>query len=107
MISFSLSLKNPWHKFIQNEEGHPSFARYCKSYKITKNKSSEVEFIKRPTAYNIFGISVNTIFTGQNHAGVSLYLELLNIELSVIVYDNRHWNYEKGAWEIYDADMRD
>ena len=38
-----------------------------------------------------------------DHAGVKLELGLFGYELVFQLYDNRHWDYDKGTWVKYDT----
>lgn len=41
----------------------------------------------------------------QDHAGLDVWLGLFSYSLNLKIYDNRHWNYEKGCWEVYEEDL--
>jgi|688.fasta_scaffold1243237_2 hypothetical protein len=65
---------------------------------IFKNKFWEVEILKSDGLLRFeFELS-----TKQDHAGANLKLGLFGYEIDFILYDNRHWNYDKNSWENYD-----
>lgn len=41
----------------------------------------------------------------QDHAGLTLGLGLFGYTLRAQLYDTRHWNYEKKAWETYEENL--
>lgn len=51
-----------------------------------------------------FGTGVST---RCDHAGFRFEITLLGYELAFNFYDNRHWNYEEGRWEIYPDEGRE
>lgn len=62
---------------------------------LTKNKSFEAEIIN---SQSHFVLSIE-LQKEQDHAGLHIRLGLLGKELSIKVYDNRHWNYVENKWE--------
>jgi hypothetical protein len=89
MIYFNINIRNPlWPERFQN------IWNTAGSTPI-KNKYWEVQVIKNDNLFRIeFGWTIQ-----QDHAGVNLELGLLGYEIHFTLYDNRHWNYEKGQWE--------
>ena len=92
MISFHASLANPWAK-----DNFDSI--WNKDWLVAKHKAIELEFIRH--AYNLFEVHISTPIR-QDHAGVRIVLALLGYGVHFTFYDTRHWNYDKGRWEIYD-----
>jgi hypothetical protein len=95
MIRFSFNIKNPWTKDLP----HNDYFYFDK--RITKNKSFEAQ-IYRSGSYNFFKLSLDTAWRGDDHAGPSLEIELGKYYINLKIYDHRHWDYEKGTWEVYD-----
>ena len=89
MIYFNFTLRNPFSK--------NKFRAY-KSWggSITKNKSWEFEIYKH--SYTLIGLEVDAKFTGDDHAGFLLSLNILGIEISFNIYDNRHWDDITNNW---------
>lgn len=95
MIRFNFSIKNPWSKDLPHEDHFYYHKRF------TKNKSGEVQ-IYSSSFYNFFKLSIDTSWCGEDHAGPSLEIEVGKYCLNFKIYDHRHWDYEKGTWEVYD-----
>lgn len=48
-------------------------------------------------------VSLDFRFTTQtDHSGIDLWLGLLGYSINFKIYDNRHWDYEKKRWCVYD-----
>lgn len=77
------------------------FKNYYVFYKrLSLNKSFEFQI----SSYNmyLFEIQFDFRLTGKDHAGVSFNLTLFGYDISLMIYDNRHWDYEKGKWCAYE-----
>ena len=37
----------------------------------------------------------------EDHGGVRMEIGLFGFALTMQIYDNRHWNFDEGRWEIY------
>ena len=96
MITFSFTIKNPFAKDISN-----TYNVY-KTISLTKHKTFEFQF-SRLAFYNLFSFSLDLSFRGCDHAGPSLALDFFGWELVLKIYDNRHWDYDKGTWVKYDT----
>lgn len=70
-----------------------------KSWKVSKNKTLEVQLSRAGNA--LIGFSVRTSMR-EDHAGLMFELEFLRHFFIVNLYDNRHWNDEKGRYVNYD-----
>lgn len=94
MIAITIVIQNPgfrdWKSFknIRNWSGDTPF----------KNKFWEFELIKNGCIVEIDF----TIKTRCDHAGVTLRLGLFGYSFNASIYDNRHWDYEKNRYVIYD-----
>ena len=67
---------------------------------ITKNKSLEWQIDRDPVILNV-GLSITS---RQSHAGVTVSLGLFGFQFIGEFCDNRHWDYEKDTWEIYEKE---
>ena len=38
----------------------------------------------------------------EDHAGIEICVGLFGYGINFRIYDTRHWNYEKKAWEVYE-----
>lgn len=92
-----------------------------KVFKLTKNKSLELEVIKsgidisflstihmhsrgiffESNICNVIGHSFNWDWK-RDHAGVHIDVTLFGISFAATLYDVRHWDYEKDCWESFD-----
>ena len=93
MLSFDVQLRNPF-KCI-------SFKSYwCKTWNVSKNKAFEMQLSKY--AYNFFELGVDINFSGEDHAGPRFELGVFGYNITIKLYDKRHWIYETNTWETYD-----
>lgn len=93
MITINLSLTNPW-----SDRFEPTWSW---GKKITKYKAVEVETYRSDTV-----VEFEARFkVREDHAGLTLGLGLFSYTLRAQIYDTRHWNYEKKAWEVYEEDL--
>ena len=93
MIYINLSLKNPW-----SDRFEPVWSW---SKRLFEHKAVEVEVYRS----NIIAEFGSRFTAREDHAGLTLGLGLLSYTLRAQVYDTRHWNYEKKAWEIYEENL--
>ena len=67
-------------------------------FKLFGNKYFELQAESGALASEWFTILIATK-TKQDHGGVQFELQLLKlIFISIMVYDNRHWNYDKNRY---------
>jgi hypothetical protein len=73
---------------------------FCFTKQILKNKFFEIQLSK----YNryLFELEMDFQLTGKDHAGIKFSLTLFEYELSLLMYDNRHWDYENRRWQEYE-----
>lgn len=91
---------------------------FNKYWNVTKHKVFEVEgYLSKPfwrlysylsidgecvgfdvDLCNIFAIWFKAI-RKQDHAGVKLRFAIFSYQLSLSLYDNRHWDYDNDCWE--------
>jgi len=68
-----------------------------KFFKITKNKTFEISSgVEEYWQFFQFNLRANR---KTDHAGFLIYFELFGFYFSIEIYDNRHWDWEKNAWE--------
>ena len=91
MINLRFSLTNPWWNRFENVYSNAGKAPF-------ENKFWEVQLLKSD---DIVSLDLR-ITTRCDHAGVDMWLGLFGYSVNLNFYDNRHWNSEKGAWEVYD-----
>lgn len=75
---------------------------FNKSWHLYKTKYIELESKVEKESVAMFDFHLS--FTRkQDHAGFQVNLELFElIFLWFSIYDNRHWNYERNDWQVYD-----
>ena len=88
MFNFNLSLYIPSDDSLDN-----IFLLFGRTW--FKNKFWELQAVKT----NCLLLASLSITTKYDHAGIRLSLGLLSYEIHFNIYDNRHWNHEKGCWE--------
>lgn len=94
MIKAALQIRNPFAK-----DNSCKFD-WNKTISLTKNKTLEVQLWKS-SCYNLFLFSVDLSWRGSDHAGPELNIEILGLDFTIKIYDNRHWDYENGTWQSY------
>ena len=74
----------------------------CKVFKISKNKYIEIQLDLFPeNDWKLFNIEISQSLKGD-HAGFRFEISCYYFfYFSFIVYDCRHWNWEKDRWEEY------
>lgn len=94
MIALSINIRNAFYPKSNFKN------LFCWSKRITTNKAVEVEVCR----YNFFWLtlSIETYFSGGDHAGPELEFGLFGYSVSLKMYDIRHWDYENQTWEKYD-----
>lgn len=93
MLNFNLSLSNPFSNRFEN--------LYCKADQLYKNKFWEFE-VYRSSILVELGCDITT---RCDHAGFNLTIGLLGYTIHLQIYDNRHWNYDKGRYMIYNEEQ--
>jgi len=88
MININFKIDNPFIDRFANLFNHNGM--------LTKYKAWEFEVLKVNCIVN-FSLSLTT---KTDHAGLQLEFGLLGYELCFIVYDTRHWDYDKNTWQI-------
>jgi len=83
--SFEIDIQM-WREFKSYWETH---------YILSEHKAFEAQL---SNTNQLTGLNLDISFRGKDHAGPSLEVSLLGIELSLQIYDNRHWNYDKETW---------
>ena len=98
MFWFHLRLRNPFSKrddaYIHNY--------YNKVWRITKNKSIDIQIARWNNLTNLIDIQFNIEPSGHDHAGADFNVTLLHFYFMIHLYDRRHWDYDNNCWrEVY------
>jgi hypothetical protein len=64
---------------------------------LGKHKSLEMQLCS-DSLRCLFGMALDTRWTGHDHGGLMLELELLGYGYSMQLYDNRHWDHKNHCW---------
>lgn len=64
--------------------------------KLSKHKYLEVEYFVFP--WRTFNITAGWV-RKQDHGGPYISIIILNFDLQIKIYDNRHWDSENNTWE--------
>lgn len=95
MINFRFTITNPWwDRFASIKHWHGKTPFKHKCWELQLLKSDDI------VAYDL------RISARSDHAGLDLWLGLFGYSMNFIFYDNRHWNIEEGAWEVYNEQPR-
>lgn len=92
MLRFSLTATNPFYK-KKNGEFLSIYEWY---YDVSANKGYEFQLSSYKR--NLFGITLDLNWIGQDHASVEFELCILGYTMNCHLYDKRHWNYDEGRW---------
>jgi hypothetical protein len=92
LIYLNFKIKNP---FVRD-----SFKNlFCRSGHIVGHKYWEFELW---SVDELVDIELRLEWSGSDHAGPHIQICLFGIGIAAKIYDNRHWNYDTNAWEIYE-----
>jgi len=94
MIRVGFAVSWPWRCTVEPRH----FAAFSKN--ITAHKTFELQ-ISRFDLDRIIDIDLDLNWRGRDHAGPKLELSVLGYYFAVLVYDNRHWDYDLNQWEKY------
>jgi len=92
MINFQFYISFP---FLWKPSSYKDI--FYKYWNISKNKTFEVQLSK---TNRLIGIGLNC-YQGS-HAGFYFDMAIFPLSLDISFHDNRHWDYEKGTWEVDD-----
>lgn len=93
MIIFNFQVDNPWCKNKFKNIWH-------RAGDISKNQAWELELYYSDCT--VFKVNLTIKFTGSDHAGPSVEFCLFGYTFSAMIYDTRHWDYEKNQWETHE-----
>lgn len=89
MIYFNINLRNPWSNTFKN--------LWSRDYTTPfKNKFIELELYQ---SSSILSLMINCT-NNQSHAGLDIEIGLLGYAVRFNLYDNRHWDYDTGKYEV-------
>jgi hypothetical protein len=94
MITINFSIRNPWTDYFKPVWSHSIKTPF-------KNKFIEFELYKDSS---IIVANFNWT-TRQSHAGIEAEFGLLGHCFRTNLYDNRHWNYDKNCYCVYDGEF--
>jgi hypothetical protein len=73
------------------------------SFKWWPHKHWEIQFSRWPTDV-LVKAEFDLRFRGSDHAGPSIYLEVLGLMFHAQIYDDRHWNHDANRWSLPEDD---
>lgn len=91
MIKTLLSIRNP---FARDKTSRFSWDR---TLTLSRFKHFETQ-VWHGSPYDLFALEIDLGWRGHDHAGPNLLLGVYGFELTLKIYDSRHWDYEKGTW---------
>lgn len=93
MIQFSLAVRNP----VWRESHNDLFKNYySRDWPISQHKSLVFDITWH--WYNLLELRVDTMWWGRDHAGIYLEIGVLGFNISVNLYDHRHWDESTNTW---------
>ena len=72
---------------------------FHKTWQVTKHKYLEVE--SYCGSDDLIGFAFRLAWR-SDHEGLMIDLSLFRQSLSIMLYDNRHWNSETNTYEVYE-----
>mgnify|MGYP003345738153 FL=1 len=96
MINAYFGIKNPFWRKGDNDR----YRMFWQFTRDTKWKEFEINFHRHVWYY--FEISLNTMWYGEDHAGVEFTIGLFGYILQFTMSDKRHWDDEAGTWESWE-----
>jgi hypothetical protein len=91
MIEFIFRIKNP----RPTNRKQKDYVVWDK--RLSKNWATELQ-ISRWSMNNYFELWINTAWTGGDHEGPSIYVELFGYMFNFKIYNVNHWNWDKGRF---------
>lgn len=97
MICFKFEINWPWaSREVETK-------RYLTKYwKVSKNKSIELEFTRWDAVDSIFSIWLDTRWVGRDHGGLNIDITVWRWYFNFSFYDMRHWDYDEHRWQTYE-----
>lgn len=99
MFEFIFRVKNPRPRHREQKD-YVVWDR-----KLSKNWAAELQ-ITRWGMNNLVELWIDTAWTGEDHAGPRLHVELFGFMIGFKIYNVNHWDYEKNTWEVYDPNKK-
>lgn len=95
MIKFDLAIRDPW--------AHDLKRSWSKDWdcRLWGHKNFEIQ-LAQMSAYSVFRLLFDLSWRGEDHAGPEFELDVLGFLFRMKVYDDRHWDWDKGTWEKND-----
>ena len=96
MFEFIIRLKNPWAKPKGIQKDYIEWNK-----RLSENWAIEFQFSRFSKSgwNNFFELWIDTSWSGEDHAGPRIALELFGYFLCLKVYNINHWDYEKGRFQ--------
>ena len=69
---------------------------------LTKHKALEIEFTN---AGNVLTLEI-MITTECDHCGLRIVISLFGYDMSIHLYDIRHWDYENDCYVNYEKEIK-
>lgn len=73
---------------------------FFREWQISKNKSLELQITRFNHKFDLLGLDIGG-YPRSDHSPYHFNLTLLNVEFLCQIYDHRHWDFEKCAFEVY------
>lgn len=102
MIYFGFDIRSPfWKNKYMSKKINNQIDYFEKDFPISKNKNFSIQLSRTVPMNILLGLTINTQWWGQDHAGFQFEIDILGFWLHLDFYDKRHWNFAKDRWEIY------
>ena len=102
MMYFKFCIINPFrHKETDLKDKH----YVCKERVIAKNKSVDLQISKWSKAHSLINFDLDLRYTGGDHAGPSILIEVWKYFFNLKIYDHRHWDYENQTWLVHSEEL--
>lgn len=103
MFKFLLSIGNPFKSKLTSDDKQFIFKSVSHEEKIpyTQYKNYCIECCYSNELYELLVFNIDLNWTGVDHAGPFIYIDIFGLIFHFKIYDSRHWNYETNDWESH------
>lgn len=96
MIKLNFQIRNPFFKDSEFKDF------WVKTGSFNRYKHWELQLMYYD--WNLFELTLNTHWKGEDHAGPKFDIGIFGYQFSASIYDSRHWNEDLNTWDVYDRE---
>lgn len=94
MFVLNFDIAWPWSK------AQPGYGKHYfdREWQLFKNKSLEIQFSRWEIAKYLVSLKVDARWSGEDHAGPRLSIQIWRYYFDIQLYDHKHWNFDQARW---------